>query len=71
MIKNLTMSDCKKAGYCASGVRRRIRELDIDAREFFLHGGIPLDELRHYDDEAIRRSIAVADARILKDQLNE
>jgi len=64
MIDMLTVNDCRKAGYCASGIRRRCRELNLDDRKFFLEGGLPIDELRHFDDVAIQRSIAEAEKRI-------
>jgi hypothetical protein len=36
----ITMDDCRKAGHCASGVRRWFTDQQIDFREF-MRAGIP------------------------------
>lgn len=65
MKPTLTIHDCRKAGYCVKGCRRRCAELDLDFK-LLCREGLPLDELEELGraDVQIRRSCEVARERI-------
>ena len=64
MTDKLTLVDCRKAGFCASGVRRRCHDLGYDPKLMFKSGGIPLSEFVGVDDSQLEIAIANAQARI-------
>jgi hypothetical protein len=71
MTDMLTLNDCREIGFCAAGCRRRCNELGLDTRAFFRDGGLPIDQLRAYDDADIQRAILVAEKRIAAEKADE
>lgn len=63
LVPTLTVNDCREAGYCVKGVRRRCNELGLDFRAF-ARGGFPFADVEHLDDIAVQRSLVVARKRI-------
>ena len=54
----LTIDDCTRAGYCASGVRRWCHSRGIDLKTF-LSDGLPIDEARALNDGLVDRALAL------------
>lgn len=54
----LTIDDCTRAGYCASGVRRWCHSRGIDLKTF-LRDGLSLDEARSLNDGLVTRALAL------------
>lgn len=59
MTLRLTIHDCRKAGYCVAGIRRLCEAHGQDFRAF-VRQGIPIAEIIHIDDAALKRCIEVA-----------
>ncbi|MGE4551802.1 MAG: hypothetical protein AB7D57_01750 [Desulfovibrionaceae bacterium] len=52
----------RRAGLCARGCRRFLRERGLDAAAFFRGPGIPVRELEAMDDAMVARACRVARA---------
>lgn len=67
MKLTLTIHDCRKAGYCVKGCRRRCDELGLDFK-LLCGEGLPLEELEELgkSDVQIRRSCEAARERIAR-----
>jgi hypothetical protein len=63
MTEKLTISDCRRAGYCVSGCRRAARRFEIDFRSF-LREGVPLERAAKIEDRNMQKAVQAARDRI-------
>ena len=61
--RRVTVNDCRSVGFCVKGVKAHCDLLGLDFRRL-VKEGLPFEELEHYDDLAVRRSIEAAQKRI-------
>ena len=62
---NMTIQDCRAAGYCVKGCQRRCTELRLDFK-VFMREGFPIEQMDKLTDQEIRRSLEVTRARLEK-----
>lgn len=63
---NMTIADCRNAGYCVKGCKKRCEELGLDFK-VFMREGFPVEQMERLEDAEITRSLAVTRARIEKE----
>lgn len=56
----------RACGYCAPGVRSWLRKNNLDGHKFFLHGGLPIEQIRGTGD-AMAAKVADAAEREAKE----
>jgi hypothetical protein len=62
MTGNLTINDCRAAGYCVTGIRDHCVLLGFDFRRL-VREGIPLEDLAGLDDQIVRKCVEKATER--------
>lgn len=60
---NMTFADCRNAGYCRKGCRRRCAELGLDFK-VLVREGFPVEQMAQLDDAEIIRTLVITRARI-------
>lgn len=66
MTAAVTIADCRRAGYCVRGSKRRCAALGLDFRAL-ITVGLSVEELEKLGDEDVNRCIASARARIARE----
>lgn len=64
MNDRVTITDCRKAGFCVSGLRQHCATLGLDFRRL-VKEGLPISEIEGIDDANVQRCIAVAKGEIV------
>lgn len=60
---NMTIADCRNAGYCVKGCKKRCEELGLDFK-VFMREGFPVAEMEKLDDAEIQNSLVKTRARL-------
>ena len=60
---NMTIADCRNAGYCVKGCKKRCEELGLDFK-VFMRQGFPISEMEKLDDAEIQNSLVKTRARL-------
>lgn len=63
MTDRLTINDCRKAGYCVAGAKRRCDELGLSFRAL-VGEGLVISEIEGIEDHNLQRSLEKARERI-------
>lgn len=63
MTERLNLADCRAAGYCVRGTKRRCADLGVDFRKL-MGEGVPFEELEPLGDGDVNRCISFARDRI-------
>jgi hypothetical protein len=63
---NMTIADCRNAGYCVKGCKKRCEELGLDFK-VFMREGFPIAQMEKLQDAEIARSLQVTRARLAKE----
>jgi flavoprotein len=61
--QNMTIADCRNAGYCVRGCKKRCAELGLDFK-VFMREGFPVEQMAQLDDAEIVRTLVITRARI-------
>jgi len=66
VTQNMTIADCRNAGYCVKGVKTRFESLGLDFR-LFAREGLPAAQMEQINDAQIARALDVTRARLEKE----
>lgn len=61
--QKVTIHDCRKAGFCVSGVKTACNSLGLDFKTL-VREGLPLEEIELIEDVNVQRAVQVAKERI-------